>query len=461
MDDVAFMRSNNSTVQETYLFMVDSRNRDRTAYPHAHEYTVEFNAPFRNVCSFALLDATVPRTHYSVDEGKNTLRYRLEGDPETFEVTVPPGDYNVLQLTEALNAKLFGGLRVEPSSTPYDVTNTTQFLRSSRNFTLDMGNSSLRTALGFAAKTYSGELSSQETTAYTGPFQDPTLYVSMGPEAPVRQTFTAVATGTPKTITVSCDPSSATLSLRLNLTLTAAETQEVVAEGSITPSRSATAVLTSTNGTLTAGLEYVLSITPNEATQAYVNITNGIGKFETSADGGSSWEENTDLQLCMGVEVTSPIYKAVSPHLVDITGEKVVLIRCPEIEQVMFRERFHEQKVHAGLGYVKLGGLGYREQRSDYFTPFPPRTFHPISKVSKFTIRLENPDGSLYNTRGVDHFLLLMITYYKVTGDDSNRHPNMLNPHYNPDIHTFLQNKWQNESQHFSATLTRRGGGIR
>ncbi|NBS71839.1 hypothetical protein EBT31_23420, partial [bacterium] len=103
MEDVSMMKT-----QESYLFMVDSRMRDKNAHPTASEYTIEFQTPFRNVCSFGLLDATIPRTHYNIDEGYNTLVYSLDDDEEVFTATVPPGDYNLLQLTDTLNQLLLG-----------------------------------------------------------------------------------------------------------------------------------------------------------------------------------------------------------------------------------------------------------------------------------------------------------------------------------------------------------------
>lgn len=449
MEDVAFMRSNNATVQESYMFLVSSKNRDRLAYPHASEYTVEFNSPFRNVCSFSLLDATIPRTHYSIDEGTNTLLYSLEGDPEILTATVPPGDYNLLQLTDALNQLLLGGLQIDPYTNPYELSNKARFYRPSKNFTLFMASSGLRTALGFGESTYSGTSSTSDLSAYTGPLQE-SLTTPLSSTRYVRQTFVSGASGAVSMLSIACNPPTASLSLRITATIKNSS-QEIIATGIITPSRSPTAIFQGTPGSLEADSTYTLILTANEATEVYVaSGTSGESTYQVSSNSGSTWTNGTSgMQLCMDLSVTSatPLYQTVSPHLVDITGEKLVFVRVPEIEQAMFRERYTEQNIHVGLGYCKLGGLGFRENRTDYFTAFPARVFHPLSKVSKITVRLETPGGELYNTRGVDHFLLFNITYYKVSGDPIKQTTtSILNPSYNPDVHAFLQQKWQREA---------------
>jgi hypothetical protein len=434
MDDVSYMRSR--TVQESYMFMVDSRNRDRAAHPEPSEYTIEFAAPFRNVCSFSLVDVTIPRTQYSVDIGSNTLRYKLAGDPETFEVEVPPGDYTLPQLCDALNRLLYGGLTIEPESTPYELRNLVRIYRTFGGFTLLMGESGLRTALGFPPRTFVVDTqTSHPATAHAGPYvETQTLPVSSTER--VRQQFVAQASGTVEAVTVGVlEASSPTLRVAVQVTTA---TGEVVATGTVAPMRTQAAVLDPGAGELVAGETYWLEATANEPGAVFVALGTNTGVLETGS--ATSWTAAPDpaLKLCCEVTVGALWYQITGPNLVDITGDKVVLIRCPEIETVMFRERFNEKGLHVGLGYVKTGGLGFREQRSDYYTPFPPRTFHPISKLSKLTIRLENPDGTLYQTRGVDHVLLMNIVYWKVASENAGGPPVGLNPAYNPDIHRVI-----------------------
>lgn len=434
MDDVSYMRSR--TVQESYMFMVDSRNRDRAAHPEPSEYTIEFSAPFRNVCSFNLVDVTIPRTQYSVDVGSNTLRYKLAGDPETFVLEVPPGDYTLPQLCDALNRLLYGGLTVEPESTPYELRNVVRVYRTFGGFTLFMAESGLRTALGFPPRTVVVDaITTRPATAHVGPYVE-TQTLPVSPTQRVRQQIVAQASGTVEAVTVAClESASPTLRIAVELTTL---TGQVVARGTVAPMRTQAAVLDPGAGQLVAGETYWLSAVANEDGAVFVAIGTNTGALQVGT--GTAWTAiapplDPALKLCCELAVGAPMYQITGPNLVDITGDKVVLIRCPEIETVMFRERFNEKGLHVGLGYVKTGGLGFREQRSDYYTPFPPRTFHPISKLSKLTIRLENTDGTLYQTRGVDHVLLMNIVYWKVASENAGGPPVGLNPAYNPDIH--------------------------
>lgn len=464
MDDVSFMQSSKTTVQESFMFMADSRTRDKVAYPSPSEYTIEFNAPFRNVCSFSLLDATIPRTHYNVDTDSNTLVYTLQNDTETHTLTVDPGDYTLPQLLTTMNSSLLGGLRVDPLTTPYDISNKVRFSRDVGSFALDMAQSSLKAALGFGESRglVHSTPSTASATAHAGPYAE-SQTVPVSTTQWIRQKIVAQASGSVTKVVIASDPStveSPAVTLLVSIT---SLTGTVHATATVYPFRTAEATDVTTLLDLEAGQEYyvVLKAGTPTATIAYVAVGEGSGPAQLSSNSGAAWTNAADdIQLCMDLEVSNPASHCISTGLVDLTGEKLVLIRCPEIEQVMFRDRFNEKGLHPGLGYVKLGGLGFREQRSDYFVPFAPRVFHAIGKLSKLTIRLEKPDGTLYNARGVDHFLLMNITYYKVGAGGVGGNITQLNPNYTPDVHAFLAKKWQEDAwnNNLSVTYSRRGG---
>jgi hypothetical protein len=117
---------------------------------------------------------------------------------------------------------------------------------------------------------------------------------------------------------------------------------------------------------------------------------------------------------------------------VDETGSRYLCVRCPEIESYLYRDRAYET-VHAGLGMVKLGGYGMREQRYDFVSVPTRRLRVPIGKLRSLTIRLENADGSLYSTMGVDHHLVLAVHYLQVTQDTQVKPSTPLYPNYQPD----------------------------
>ena len=111
MEDVVAI---NRGVDRSHVFLADSAKRDPAVYPSPSEYAVTFNAPFRDVVGFELLEVNVPRTDYIVDSTENTLTYSLDvprgvsswqadvaGNVRT--ATFAPGDYNLSQLVKHMN----------------------------------------------------------------------------------------------------------------------------------------------------------------------------------------------------------------------------------------------------------------------------------------------------------------------------------------------------------------------
>jgi hypothetical protein len=115
MDDVETILSKGT--DETYIFLVDSAKRDKAAYPTPSEFEVVFNSQFRNITKFEILNVSIPRTDYLVDETERSLTYAI-GQPTNIstwqsELTqirtanITPGDYNLSQLIDEMNNQLF------------------------------------------------------------------------------------------------------------------------------------------------------------------------------------------------------------------------------------------------------------------------------------------------------------------------------------------------------------------
>lgn len=155
-------------VDRTHLFLADSGRRDSATYPSPAEYAVTFNAPFRDVVGFEVLEVNVPRTDYIVDSTENTLTYSLDV-PRTIAgwksevvgnlrtATFVPGDYNLPQLIAHMNdvlanvAKTAGdstSLAVVPTTSPPEVSNKIR-LESGAPFCVLGDSSGIRRTLGF------------------------------------------------------------------------------------------------------------------------------------------------------------------------------------------------------------------------------------------------------------------------------------------------------------------------
>lgn len=438
MEDVQFLKQR--AKEDSYLFVVDSSKRDKHAYPSASQYTIQFNAPFKNVLGIELLDATIPRTEYVVDEKCNTVVYSVNDGPKK-TATVDPGDYNLLQFCEALSGLLEDELTVEPLSSPYSQTSKLKF-RCPLPFVIYLTETTMRTQLGFAGteKTISSTLAGDSTTTRTflGPYPGFDT-ITLAPGERLRQAFTPSETGTAYSASIYSDQIGGNMNVRIEDAL-----GTVLGTGIVRPFE-ASEVLFQNGETLEAGDTYYLIIEAPSGGSIFVNApTDGLESAEISPTPTGLWTPIADQSLAFEVWVGIGQQELVSTHLVDLTGVRYVMVRCPEIETYMYRERAYEP-FYAGLGMVKLGANGIREQRFD-FVSFPRRTLTtPLGKLSSLTFRLERPDGTLYDSRGIDHSLLLVLRYYTSMKPEEPT-PSLLNPQYLPNpIEYYNETHWKTE----------------
>lgn len=577
--------------------IIDSRKRDLSAHPSPSQFSVSFSSPFKNVFGLDLLDATVARTEYIVDDTTNVLRYAYGhpvsmddwsqgawadapdawGLPRTLTIQLDPGDYNLPQLIEHFNAKAAQAaearnsagvaavyslplpyanvppLQMIPLTNPSEISNRV-LLVCTQPFTLLMGASTLRHTLGFgdpvdttaseyttvagytpgrpggASDTFlsvpvTGDALGQDwqsTTALTGPVpaaQD-VQAVSLKPADGIpaaaqlaRQWFTSVTTGTLAQVLTyvryeSEQPAPASSNVRVTV-VHYQESAEVGGQPTSTPIGTGyMTVSASTNdsfgvfkpvpldaaptlqngGLLLAGSTYYAEyeqVAGAAGVGLYYNQDNlptgAANRYVQVAAAGPSPVFQTAYagqNLCCDVTTDSAGQGVITPGIVNLSGPRYLNIRCPEIESHMFRDRVNEA-CHAGLGMIKLRGYGFMEQRFD-FVSFPARRFHPIGKISKLTFRLERPDGQLYDSKGVDNTLLVVIRYYSLpnqqdqTDDaDDGRHDaatatptatptaaaaakgrrgvprsSTLNPSYVPDLrHHLVNDRWREEAR--------------
>ena len=167
IEDVDYLRAN--SVKQSYVFLVDSADRDHAAYPHPSDYVTEFSAPFTNVVGMEVLDASVPRTMYNVDAINNQVTFLIHSSniapaaawaaENAVTVSLETGEYTIQTLVPALTAALkmhvnndpagpIATITAETVSTPPDTKNTLRF-RCPYPFFLDMGRSTLAETLGF------------------------------------------------------------------------------------------------------------------------------------------------------------------------------------------------------------------------------------------------------------------------------------------------------------------------
>lgn len=507
MDDVSCLADRSK--EQSYLFVVDSSQRDASAWPTPSAYEIAFAAPFRNVVGIDLLDASIPRTEFTVEAGRNDLVYALDAPASATDVdrvyglrrraVVTPGDYNLPQFIVKLQDALAAPLQLRAETDWVPVSNTAEEtlsiasltvpaeesnrvrLTCTRPFTVFAAKSGIRPILGLANPITTADTLLRGNTMYdpgsdaaffgtvpgwssttpndndvfvslarTSPDAEPMLVgplpvmdsLALGANVAARQYFTATVTGPPRAASAYLT-AGATATARVfpvvagNVAGNALCSCALVGGGTETPvpREPATGSFLSAN-VLTAGQTYCVELSSGVSCGVYhaqSNMTDA-GDVRRVVDG----VETTVLageDLCVDVSVARADYSLVPPGLVNLSGERYVTVRSPEIDAHMFRDRASEQ-YHAGFGMVKMPGYGYRDQRYD-FVSFPRRTFHPIGRLSRFTVRLEKPGGELYNAHGIDHTLTLVVRYM-VPGNECPKNDKQLNPRYDSDMARYL-----------------------
>lgn len=479
------------------------------------EYIVEYNT---NVLEYALGQPTSLE-----DWAKGAW---VVGRKRT--VTLVPGDYNLPQFVEHVNDRLAAvaaqndeaALKCVPASNPSEIANKVVFT-CAEPFAVLAGTSTLRYALGFgdtiaAAESPDYAVVPGWSVNRTGGASD--VFLSKpSSDIPDNEGATAAFGPVPAGSMVNVQPVNAATMVRQHFVSTAdgpASRLSAYAIGRVGLEADAPPDVhivikryddgvSMAEGTLTVAADdpndvYVpvqCALTPvngrllRTGTRYFVEFSAQAGDDDTyvglyynqdnlAVDQSRYIEVNNQTEhegqnLCVDLSTGSWAHVVRSPGLVNLTGPRYVVIRCPEIESHMFRDRVNET-CHAGLGMVSLRGYGFREQRYD-FVSFPPRRFHPLGKLPKLTFRLERPDGTLYDSHGVDHTLVLVLKYYTtpVDGGGGAAAPaerieraktspaSILNPAYTPNYVEQVTRKWREEQRALNRAESKRQFGAR
>ena len=134
----------------------------------------------------------------------------------------------------------------------------------------------------------------------------------------------------------------------------------------------------------------------------------------------------------------------VAPGVVNLQGFRYVTLRCKEVE-----DHIHGSLAYAsnsvGVGIFKLPSPNEVAQLRFDYTSLVRRPFHPIGKLARLTLRFELSDGTLYDFKGVNHHLVLIVRYF--SPPPAKRHAtSTLNANYDPDYVAYLGRLLQDEA---------------
>lgn len=510
IDDVDYLKSN--SIRQSYMFLVDSADRDRSVYPTPSQYVVEFTKPFQQVVGFEVVHASVPRTMYNIDAINNRIAFFIHDSSivdftaiEPVIATIPAGEYSIQTLIVALNKLMYMhvnndttapyvSITAESTTNPPDIESKIRF-RCPYPFVIDMQLSTCAESLGFDEYTQTSERLILETIRrYENPIPDinrrfyhsvdispSTLLgaertVFEGPRGVIRkasmsgsnivaQRFRLDAKGYLKQVYAALYVANVTTN-----SIGMWEVRHSISDGSGTapdfnrpPIVNETIAVSFTDGTLSDAQPPPPSTQCLEADVYYWIVfyshTDGIEIFyndiiatETtmllSSNNGSTWSsvDNNGVffNLALKIIVADEYHVLTAPGMYSLIGPKYLVMRCQEIEEHSFRSLAFS-KHHIGIGMIKLGVVGYSDNRMD-FNKVPLREFHPIGKLTRLTLRFELPSGELYDFKGVNHTITFAIHYLEPMARIEFQ-KSILNPNYNGNFIDYMYHQDDQEEE--------------
>lgn len=478
MDDIDHLIANSST--NSFMFYIDSRHRNRAIYPNPNEYAIQFSTPFRNVYSIQVVDSLIPRTHYNVDVYSNRFTYEIKRHQEVldYRINVPIGNYSADQLIILLNSLLVD-LTISYASYPGDIRKQFVF-KSDYPFEIKLDKSTMNELLGFDAT------STDEPWSYTRSSQDDVEYYE-------KFNLVESATSTSNThhyhvyndtvLFIALSTSASRFSVHMVQFSIEAVSEPCICvislitltqDGKMFPTNHTPCEISIQEGTTFVNATFDDGVILNTEEHSYVRIhfknfqygnssfsctipsracqpaNDECLMFEMTVANQSELNSNTigafvsNYIIGLNVSCRLPKFSLIPPGIYDLTGDNYINMRCKEIENHMgvngnrvesinSNDGVNEvnQTIGYGLAKFKLGIMGYQDERFDYVA-LNPREIHPIGKLSQLTFRFERWDGSLYDFRGVNHTMTLIIHYYSPRIDHTPRSKmiSRLNPAY-------------------------------
>jgi len=477
IEDIDYLKKH--SMKESYVLLIDSKYRDKRIHRTPENYKINFESPFTHVYSVEVLDASIPRTQYSVDEHNNKLRlnaYKLTTKskytyldvPNFITLTIPIGDYNDTTLITKVN-EIFNENNIDMLlrnvSSPSNVKSTFEFV-SPHKFELDMHSSTLNTVLGFDMYNTSESYRNFSKSAhhdYEDMFITDTRYSTtfenrwFGSILSETDNITFTAYESPTNLGDNYGNSSG-ISISIiqpfkigNDVYDSGYVESIkieILEGTYSwsiydvvnneDSSTTKNVVNLTQTQLLDDKDYELHITFSDIFTVNVNTDVDDSKAVTNNAGVKLKLNESNFELNFEVILHKKLHKVVAPGMHNLLGERYLMLRCKEIEDHLFKFRAYES-YSMGMAKFKLSVQGFEDERFD-FSSIPPREFHPIGKLPCLSFEFLNPDGSYYNFRGINHTLTLIIRYYTPTQDPT-LFKSKLNPEYDPDIFKYIQEK--------------------
>jgi len=459
IEDVDYLKQNSET--DNIAIFADSSLRDQTLWPTPSEYAIEFTQPFRNVIGFDILDAAMPTTMYNIDVYNNVLDITIV-EPSNSAVNDP------VDITDSMSyARSFiemferdeeGFIVLIPETTTYTAT---------------AYQNSLGTYVACVQRTIAGPnisvVKNIPPTKDWGNYyywcNNNLFFRCLNDDEDIIDIL--------KDNNIFCKYN--TLTSVWDIVYYTFQNIEVAEYDRITGSR---ALYISIFKNYRKGIElgnYDIPDLRTELNAVYnpikvffesttlVEIKQGLLRLKSynyilvnarkrnlarnlgfdlfpspnDSDKYNQMKIGDNAKIFASYkDPTDNIFVILAPGVVNLMGERFIILRCKEIEDHLYGS-FSYSKFIPGIAMFKLGAVNdISNLRFDYVS-LVRKPAHPIGKLTKMTLRFETVDGKLYDFKGVNNQMLMMIKFYVPTQKNVFE-KSILNPNYDSNFIDYM-----------------------
>ena len=413
IEDIDYLYKN--SVKDNAVIFVDSSKRDKLTFPDPNSYTITFDEPFKYVYGIEILDASIPRAMYQIDENNNKLEVVI-GDATQQGVSISSNSNSDTVLKKIT-------LNFDPQDLELDdlANKLTDLLKS------DPSSYNNRSIFVRTVSSPSSEIS--KLMFYSGDGPDSSGFIS--------DTKIFYILGATSTLTDNLGFS----------------------ENAIDNNRGSNSTIHDYN-TITETEAKVLYEINDSDWDSYTTEQKNFYINNTFKSGNNNIGDVNKYNLGKNPSLESPDYdnefpdlddtnnnnnnkthRIQTPGIVNLVGERFITLRSDTIEKHL--SSFYSGSNSIGIGLFKLGFSGYVDARFD-FSSVKYKDLHPIGKLSSIDLRFERIDGKLYNFRGLNHHMLISIKYL-VPYKKPEKFDYTLNTNYNPDLLEYRRTQYEKD----------------
>ena len=166
IEDINYLYENST--KENIILLIDSAKRDRKLYPYVAEFQIDFIEPFNFVYGINVLDTTIPRTMFMIEEDiNNKLSYIVgydmfkEYENNIYKISFKPQDFTTADsFFQAIDSQLYNKFNTSQIMMDNGDDIDTPYIRLNEDypvprftklepFMMDMSIITMKTVLGF------------------------------------------------------------------------------------------------------------------------------------------------------------------------------------------------------------------------------------------------------------------------------------------------------------------------